>query len=104
MSNLYRFIMHVSGKVQGVGYREYCRRRAQYHNIRGSATNLLDGRVKVLGEGSLEDLDVFYGELFNPPKNATVRGITRKTREIEKLSRDNFVIKTQCHILEDRHH
>jgi len=95
MGELYRVIMHVSGKVQGVGYRNHCKRVAIRYNIHGYAKNLSDGTVKVLAEGSLEDLDVFYGELFNPPKDAIVRGITRMTKEIEKPSRDDFVIKTE---------
>lgn len=41
----------VSGQVQGVFYRDSCRRRAEEKGIAGAARNLPDGRVEVLLEG-----------------------------------------------------
>ena len=41
----------VSGRVQGVWYRETCRRRAEAAGVAGHARNLDDGRVEVVLEG-----------------------------------------------------
>jgi acylphosphatase len=41
----------VSGRVQGVFYRDSCRQKAEEEGIGGSARNLSDGRVEVILEG-----------------------------------------------------
>ena len=47
-----RLVAHVKGRVQGVGFRWWTRARALELGLRGSATNLADGRVEVVAEGS----------------------------------------------------
>ena len=44
----------VKGRVQGVGFRWWTRARALELGLVGSATNLDDGRVQVVAEGSQE--------------------------------------------------
>lgn len=44
--------MFVQGRVQGVGFRWWVRARALELGLAGSATNLDDGRVQVVAEGS----------------------------------------------------
>ena len=46
-----RVVAHVKGRVQGVGFRWWTRARALELGLRGSATNLADGRVEVVAEG-----------------------------------------------------
>jgi acylphosphatase len=49
----------VAGHVQGVGYREYARRRASVLGLAGWVMNLRDGRVRLRAEGPrgmIEDL------------------------------------------------
>lgn len=46
-----RVVAHVSGFVQGVGFRWWVRAQAQQRDLRGRATNLLDGGVEVVLEG-----------------------------------------------------
>ena len=41
----------VSGRVQGVFYRDSCRQEAEEKGISGSARNLPDGKVEVILEG-----------------------------------------------------
>ena len=46
-----RLTAFVKGRVQGVGFRWWTRARALELGLRGSATNLADGRVEVVAEG-----------------------------------------------------
>jgi acylphosphatase len=43
--------VRVSGRVQGVGFRYWTREAAERLGLRGSATNLPDGRVEIIAEG-----------------------------------------------------
>ncbi len=47
-----RLTAWVSGRVQGVGFRAYVRSRGRRLGLVGSATNLTDGRVEIVAEGS----------------------------------------------------
>lgn len=49
--------LFVSGRVQGVFYRETCRKVATSAGVAGSATNLPDGRVEVVLEGPEEAVE-----------------------------------------------
>ena len=46
----------ISGRVQGVFFRETCRRVASEHGVGGFARNLPDGRVEVALEGEPDDV------------------------------------------------
>ena len=52
-------MFYVSGRVQGVFYRETTRNKALSLGITGHAINLTDGRVEVLMSGSSQQLDIF---------------------------------------------
>jgi acylphosphatase len=47
-----RLTVLVSGSVQGVGFRYWVREQAEPLGLRGAATNLRDGRVEVVAEGT----------------------------------------------------
>lgn len=47
-----RMTAFVKGRVQGVGFRWWTRARALELGLVGSATNLADGRVEVVAEGT----------------------------------------------------
>lgn len=47
-----RLTATVKGRVQGVGFRWWVRARALELGLAGAATNLEDGRVEVVAEGS----------------------------------------------------
>ena len=66
MADQARITALVSGRVQGVGFRYWVRDVARELGLTGSATNLMDGRVEVVAEGSRADcdrlLDVLRGD------------------------------------------
>ena len=57
MSPNVRLTAWVHGRVQGVGFRWWTRSRASELGLRGYASNLRDGRVEVVAEGSKPDCD-----------------------------------------------
>ena len=65
----------ISGQVQGVGYRYFAQRVARELGVRGWARNLDDGRVEILGVGTIRQLEGFEGELRVGPPAAEVRGL-----------------------------
>lgn len=65
----------VSGRVQGVGYRQYVQRRARDMSLHGYAENLLDGRVEVVAEGHEQDLERLLHWLGRGPAHAKVTDI-----------------------------
>jgi len=64
----------VRGRVQGVGFREFCVRAAERLGVRGYAMNLRDGRVRVVGEGKRATLEAFVAEVARGPRMARVDG------------------------------
>lgn len=54
----------VSGRVQGVYYRDTAARRARELGVRGYARNLPDGRVEVLACGEGEAVQAFVSWLW----------------------------------------
>lgn len=65
-SDVARVVAHVSGYVQGVGFRVFVRRTARELGLSGIVQNLEDGRVKVVAEGPrgtcAELIDRLHGE------------------------------------------
>lgn len=62
----------VSGRVQGVGFRWFVRRRAEALGLSGWVRNLADGRVEALAAGSDEILTTLEAELREGPPAARV--------------------------------
>jgi acylphosphatase len=61
-----RLTAWVHGRVQGVGFRWWVRCRALELGLRGSASNLDDGRVEVVAEGSRESCERLLAALRGP--------------------------------------
>jgi acylphosphatase len=64
--------IHVSGRVQGVGFREFTRECAERLGLAGYAMNLRDGRVRVVAEGAREAIDALLREVGRGPGIARV--------------------------------
>lgn len=65
----------VSGRVQGVFFRDTARQRASDAGIAGSARNLKDGRVEVILEGDAEAVAAMIEWCRSGPDYARVEDI-----------------------------
>lgn len=65
----------ISGRVQGVGFREFIRRNALDLGLSGTAENLDDGRVEVVAEGDREELELLLVRLQAGPVHAEVEDV-----------------------------
>jgi acylphosphatase len=70
-----RIRLTVSGDVQGVWYRDSCRREAELAGVAGSARNLADGRVEVVLEGPRDAVDRVAAWCRSGPPRARVTGM-----------------------------
>jgi acylphosphatase len=71
------FRFHVTGRVQGVGYRYFVMREADALGVTGFARNLPDGSVEVVAEGDEAVLADFEGRLRKGPSFARVNHVER---------------------------
>lgn len=62
----------VSGRVQGVFYRDTCRETASRLGITGWVRNLPDGRVEIEAEGSRDAVDALLAWAREGPARARV--------------------------------
>jgi acylphosphatase len=67
--------IHVSGRVQGVGYRDFAQRRAENLQLKGYARNLADGRVEIEVEGERAKIEEFIQLLRQGPPRSKVSSI-----------------------------
>ena len=77
----------VSGKVQGVWFRESTRREAARLGLNGSASNLPDGRVEVIAVGSAKNINQLSVWLRHGPTMARVDKVVEETIDDPGLSR-----------------
>ena len=83
----------ISGRVQGVGYRNFAQRVARDLHLRGWARNLDDGRVEVLAIGTKLHLERFEGELRLGPPAADVRHLQVEDAVVEDVRIEGFYIR-----------
>ena len=66
----------VTGRVQGVWFRESTRRRAQALGVSGYVRNLPDGRVEAVFEGDAETVKAALEFVSHGPPHAEVKDVT----------------------------
>jgi acylphosphatase len=66
--------VHVSGAVQGVGYRQACRQVARSLDLVGWVRNLSDGRVEIFAQGPDGGVDELLDWVWAGPAGALVSG------------------------------
>ncbi len=75
----------ISGRVQGVFFRDSTRKIARQLDLSGSAVNLPDGSVQVVACGEQRSLDVLKNFLSKGPSNARVDKVSCEAVEIDPL-------------------
>lgn len=80
----------VSGRVQGVNFRNITRRKALELGLRGYAKNTNDGNVEVVAEGNEKKISELIEFVRKGPGIARVTGIEIKHKEPENFK--NFEI------------
>jgi len=73
-----RLTAWMRGRVQGVGTRWWVRSRALELGLVGTATNLDDGRVEVVAEGSREACEALLTALRSDGTPGRVTGVTER--------------------------
>lgn len=87
-----RFI--ASGRVQGVGFRNYVEHMAEKIGVDGFVRNLRDGRVEVLAFGTRTQLKKMQAALEMGPMLSHVAAVTEEPAVVDPRYVGNFVIET----------
>jgi len=85
--------IHVSGRVQGVGYRYFALSVAERLGIAGYAANLSDGRVEVYAIGRPAQLRTLLEELRRGPQGARVQQVVESKSDIIPAFASQFSIE-----------
>ena len=81
-----RYRVLISGRVQGVFFRDTCRRLAEQHGVTGWVRNLPDGRVEAVFEGPAEDVRRLVDWAHTGPRLAAVDTVAVHPEPPEGLS------------------
>ncbi len=79
-----RVVVH--GNVQGVFFRDSCRREARSRGVAGWVTNRPDGAVEAVFEGEPDAVDALVDWCAQGPRGADVASVDDSTEEPEGLS------------------
>ncbi|ERJ20532.1 Acylphosphatase protein [Salinisphaera shabanensis E1L3A] len=91
MKNTRQFL--VSGRVQGVGFRDATRTRANELGLAGWVRNLSDGRVEVQAAGSGEKLNALADWLQDGPPSAKVEHVDTQYIESSDTAPEPFAVR-----------
>lgn len=67
--------IYISGKVQGVFFRQFTMDNATLLGLTGYVQNLPDSRVRVVAEGSQEKINQLIDKLHSGPPTANVENV-----------------------------
>jgi acylphosphatase len=81
-----RYRVFVSGRVQGVFFRDTCRQIAEEHGVTGWVRNLPDGRVEAVFEGTQDDAQKLVDWTRHGPRRAAVANVWVRQERPEGLS------------------
>jgi acylphosphatase len=82
----------VSGRVQGVGFREFTRRTAQRLGLGGWVRNLAGGEVEVVADGERQALEALVSAVSRGPSGAFVRDVRQEWEHIPDREKE-FLIR-----------
>lgn len=81
----------VSGRVQGIGFREWVRRTARRHGVRGWVRNREDGRVEAVATGDAEAIGTFEEALRGGSALSRIESV--ETSEIDETLFADFEVR-----------
>jgi len=84
----YHFI--IRGRVQGVGFRYFVKKRANELGIKGSVKNLINGDVEVYAQANKDTIMIFKEFLNKGPVLSRVDNIIEDIFDMEKF--DDFLV------------
>ena len=67
----------IKGRVQGVGYRFFARRKASKYGLTGYVKNLFNGDVKIIVRGKDDKINLFLEDLKRGPSLSVVIDIIK---------------------------
>jgi acylphosphatase len=76
----------VSGLVQGVFFRDTCRRTARAEGVAGWVRNLPDGRVEAVFEGDADHVERVVRWAHTGPRDARISGVQVTDESVEGLT------------------
>ncbi len=77
--------VHISGKVQKVGFRSCIKRIASRLSIRGEVMNLPDGSVRIFATGDKIVLEKFVSTIYGCPR-AVIRDMAVFDRNLQEFA------------------
>jgi acylphosphatase len=83
----------VTGRVQGVGYRNFVEHTANKIHVHGYVRNRPNGSVEVLAMGTPEQLQLMRRALERGPMAARVSGVGEEPSTIEPRYAEDFTIQ-----------
>ena len=83
----------VSGRVQGVGFRNFVSQVASNLGVVGWARNLPDGRVEVVAQADAARLDQLETSLLRGPKSAMIASVDHEDISDELTSLNIFTVR-----------
>ena len=86
MTDTIRRHVHVSGRVQGVFFRDFTRQQAQALGLVGWVRNLDDGRVEAVFEGEESAVTTMLENLRDGPPQARVEDLAVREEPPEGLN------------------
>lgn len=66
----------ITGRVQGIFFRNFVKEHADKLNIKGFVRNLENNEVEIFAEGEIDNVDKLYEICKKGPKHATIKTCT----------------------------
>ena len=83
----------ISGKVQGVGFRNWTKHVALIHNLNGTVMNCQDKTVETCITGKPNDIKRFLGTYRNGSKNSFIKEMNSKVIDYKEFLNFNIIKK-----------
>ena len=91
MKKAVRFTL--SGTVQWVFFRQFCKEKADKLGLKGYLRNLEDGNIEVMVEGEMDKINEMYKVLKQGPPHSQIRNIKLENRKWSGEFKDFSIVK-----------